>query len=132
VQTSRCPGILVRTLLRRAMRHRKPFVVLLLTLLVGTVADVLWRAPRAPRPGPRPNVLLITVDTLRADRVGAYGWRAAATPVLDRLAKGGTLFPNAFTAVPVTLASHATLLTGRNPHHHGVRGNSFYRLREGE
>jgi arylsulfatase A-like enzyme/Tfp pilus assembly protein PilF len=77
-------------------------------------------------------VLLITIDTLRADRVGAYGWRAAATPVLDRLASGGILFPNAFTAVPVTLASHATLLTGRNPYHHGVRGNSFYRLRDGD
>ena len=114
------------------MRHRNLIVVLCLTLLAGIIAGLLARAALAPRPTARPNVLLITIDTLRADRVGAYGWRAAATPVLDRLASGGMLFPNAFTAVPVTLASHATLLTGRNPHNHGVRGNSFYRLREGE
>ena len=114
------------------MRHRKPISVLSLILLAGIIAGLLARAALAPPPRSRPNVLLITIDTLRADRVGAYGWRAAATPVLDRLASGGMLFPNAFTAVPVTLASHATLLTGRNPHHHGVRGNSFYRLPEGE
>jgi choline-sulfatase len=114
------------------MRDRNQIVVLLLILVVGIGAGLLGRGALAPRPPFRPNVLLITIDTLRADRLGAYGWRAAATPVLDRLASGGMRFPNAFTAVPVTLASHATLLTGRNPHHHGVRGNSFYRLREGE
>ena len=79
-----------------------------------------------------PNVLLITVDTLRADRLGTYGSRVARTPVVDRLASEGLLVEHAFTSVPVTLASHATLLTGRLPPQHGVRGNSFYRLAERE
>ena len=82
----------------------------------------------ARRPARQPNVLLITLDTVRSDHVGAYGAPHAATPNLDRLAARGLLFPHAFSVVPVTLASHATLLTGRYPPRHGVRGNSFYRL----
>jgi choline-sulfatase len=76
----------------------------------------------------RPNLLLITVDTLRADRVGAYGWERAATSAIDGLARRGVLFEAAFTVAPVTLPAHATLLTGRLPPRHGVRGNSFYTL----
>lgn len=83
-------------------------------------------------PGRRPNVLLVTVDTLRADHVGAYGATGASTPALDALAARGLLVERAFTAVPVTLAAHATLLTGRWPPQHGVRGNSFYRLPDRE
>src|SRR5688572_4198913 len=78
----------------------------------------------------RTNLLLITVDTLRADRVGAYGWQSAATSGMDRLAQRGVLFENAFTVSPVTLPAHATLLTGRLPPRHGIRGNSFYTLRD--
>jgi len=80
----------------------------------------------------RPSLLLITIDTLRADRVGAYGHREALTPNLDALAAAGTLYEEAFTHTPVTLPAHATLLTGRLPPEHGVRSNSFYRLPEGE
>lgn len=80
----------------------------------------------------RPSLLLITIDTLRADRVGAYGHREARTPRLDALAAEGALYENAFTHTPVTLPAHATLLTGRLPHEHGVRSNSFYRLPETE
>ena len=76
----------------------------------------------------RPNILLVTIDTLRADHVGAYGFRAAKTPAIDALAARGVLFEHAFTSVPATLAAHATILTGRLPPHHGVRGNSFYKL----
>jgi arylsulfatase A-like enzyme/predicted Zn-dependent protease len=76
----------------------------------------------------RPNILLVTIDTLRADHVGAYGHRTATTPVIDALAARGVLFEHAFTSVPATLAAHATILTGRIPPHHGVRGNSFYKL----
>jgi arylsulfatase A-like enzyme/Tfp pilus assembly protein PilF len=82
--------------------------------------------------GRKPNVLLVTIDTLRADRIGAYGYRAAETPHLDALAAEGVVFESAFTHSPVTLSSHATLLTGRLPFQHGVRSNSLYQLPEEE
>lgn len=69
------------------------------------------------------NVLLITIDTLRADRLGCYGHTAARTPTIDALAASGVRFENAFTHVPLTLPSHATLLTGRYPSATGIRIN---------
>ena len=71
------------------------------------------------------HVLLITIDTLRADHVGAYGYTKARTPVLDALATGGVVFDRAYAASPVTLPSHATLLTGRYPPGHGSRDNGL-------
>jgi arylsulfatase A-like enzyme/Tfp pilus assembly protein PilF len=71
-----------------------------------------------------PDVLLVTIDTLRADRVGAYGYAAAATPVLDRLAREGALVRDAVVQVPQTRPSHASILTGRQPYEHGIRDNS--------
>jgi arylsulfatase A-like enzyme/Tfp pilus assembly protein PilF len=67
------------------------------------------------------NVLLITVDTLRADHIGAYGFKAAATPTIDTLARDGILFERAYSQVPLTLASHTSLLTGTYPFHNGVQ-----------
>jgi choline-sulfatase len=79
-----------------------------------------------PRPTPTAhNLLLITIDTLRADHVGAYGYTRARTPVLDGLASGGALFEHAYAAAPITLPSHATLLTGRYPPGHGARDNGL-------
>jgi len=69
------------------------------------------------------NVLLITLDTTRADRLGCYGYSRAVTPALDALARRGTLFENALAQVPMTLPSHATLLTGRYPRELGIRLN---------
>jgi tetratricopeptide (TPR) repeat protein len=69
------------------------------------------------------NVLLITLDTTRADRLGCYGYSRGATPVLDALARRGTLFERALAQVPMTLPSHATLLTGRYPRELGIRLN---------
>ncbi len=82
------------------------------------------------RPAPaRPvSVLLVTIDTLRADRVGAYGDTAARTPQLDALAREGVLFERAFSPVPLTLPAHATILTGLLPPEHGVRGNGAFAL----
>jgi arylsulfatase A-like enzyme/Flp pilus assembly protein TadD len=71
------------------------------------------------------NLLLVTIDTLRADRVGSYGDRSARTPTIDALAARGTLFSNAFAAAPITLPSHASLLTGRYPAGHGARHNGM-------
>jgi choline-sulfatase len=81
-------------------------------------------APPAEPPA-RPNVLLITIDTLRADRVGAYGYGAARTPALDGLARDGARFERAYATAPITLASHATILTGRYPPGHGARHNGM-------
>lgn len=78
------------------------------------------------------NLLLITLDTTRADRIGAFGDSRAQTPHLDRLARAGIRFDQAHTSVPLTLPAHATLLTGREPPAHQVRNNGTYILRPEE
>ena len=80
---------------------------------------------------PVPNVLLITVDTLRADRLGCYGFGLARTPHIDGLAAEGVRSTNAITAAPITMPSHATILTGLYPSAHGVRDNGAYALGDG-
>jgi hypothetical protein len=77
---------------------------------------------------PRLNVLLITIDTLRADAVGAYGNAKAQTPWIDRLAVGGARFSQAHAQTVVTLPSHANILSGRYPFRHGVRENAGFRF----
>src|SRR6267142_388583 len=74
------------------------------------------------RSAPRPNVLLITIDTLRADRLGCYGYARPTTPHIDRLAGQGALFERMYTTLPRTTQSVATILTGRYPKSHGARG----------
>jgi arylsulfatase A-like enzyme/Tfp pilus assembly protein PilF len=87
-------------------------------LVAGGVAVFLQR-PRQPQPAAiRPDIVLITIDTLRADRVGR-----GLTPALDRLAASGRRFVNARTAVPLTLPAHVSLMTGTLPPVHGVRDN---------
>ncbi len=83
--------------------------------------------PSSPPPSP-PNLLLISVDTLRADHLSCYGNPRIQTPALDRLAAEGILFEQAFTPVPITLPAHASLLTGTYPVFHGVRDNSGFIL----
>jgi len=77
------------------------------------------------------SILLITVDTLRADRLGCYGDTRARTPRMDALATSGTVFERAFTPVPITLPAHASLFTGLIPPAHGVRGNGAFALGAG-
>ena len=76
----------------------------------------------------RPHVLLITIDTLRADATGAYGHPGNVTPWLDRLAAAGTLFETAHAHAPLTLPSHASILSARYPFAHGVRDNAGFRF----
>jgi len=71
------------------------------------------------------SLVLVTVDTLRADRVGAYGWKAARTPAMDGIAGRGVRFLHAFAPAPITLTSHASLLTGLYPPGHGSRHNGM-------
>ena len=76
----------------------------------------------------RPNVLLITLDTTRADRLGCYGYAPALTPTLDALAAQGVLFERAYTPAPLTLPSHASMMTGLYPPEHGLVTNGRGRL----
>jgi choline-sulfatase len=85
-------------------------------LLFGTAA---WGQNSAPHK-PRPDVFLITIDTLRADHVGCYGYKDVETPALDALANDGVRFTEAFTHSPITNTSHITILTGLLPSVHGV------------
>ncbi|MFW6140316.1 MAG: sulfatase-like hydrolase/transferase [Acidobacteriota bacterium] len=71
------------------------------------------------------NVLIITIDTLRADHVGVYGYEKVETPHIDRLGKEGILFSQARCPVPLTLPSHCSLFTGTLPIFHGVRDNGY-------
>jgi arylsulfatase A-like enzyme/tetratricopeptide (TPR) repeat protein len=71
-----------------------------------------------------PNILLITLDTTRADRLGCYGYAEAQTPAMDALAAEGVRFDQAFCQVPLTLPSHTSLLTGTCPPTHGIRINA--------
>ncbi len=96
----------------------------ILLALLGVLATLRCASERRPRDS---NVLLVTVDTLRADRLGIYGG-AVATPHLDRLAREGAFFPSAFAQSPLTLPSHSSILTGTYPTYHGVRDNGRFRL----
>ena len=78
----------------------------------------------------QPNVLLITLDTLRADHLSCNGSKSVSTPHIDRLARGGVNFTRTRTSVPLTLPAHASIMTGTYPPVHGVRDNGTYRLAE--
>ncbi len=101
-----------------------------------------WRWPRVPRtdadvvarlrtmvPAPRDvNVVVVTLDTTRADRLGCYGFPGVETPNIDALARDGIVFTNASAVVPLTFPSHSSMFTGLIPPHHGVRDNGGFFL----
>src|SRR5216683_2720852 len=105
---------------------------LIVVVVVAVGAWLLWR--RGTHPSIRSgactgcNVLLITIDTLRLDRVGAFGSRFRLTPHLDRLAAEGLRLTRAYSAAPLTLPSHASILTAVSPPVHGLRANGLFRL----
>jgi tetratricopeptide (TPR) repeat protein len=82
----------------------------------------------ATRETARPHVVVISIDTLRSDRLPAYGYGGTKTPSIDRLAADGIVFENAWSHVPLTLPSHASVMTGLLPPEHGVRDNAGQRL----
>ena len=108
-------------------------VVALLALVAGCVRATpgVTEPPLASGALRGVNVLLVTIDTLRRDRVGAYGGPAGLTPTLDRLCASGVRYSRAFSHVPMTLPAHASILTGRTPVAHGVHDNGAYRLADG-
>jgi arylsulfatase A-like enzyme len=101
-----------------ARRRTGPALRLLLLLLLAGCS--------AERHAER--VVLITIDTLRADHVDAYGGASGATPTLDQLAASGVRFENAISPTPLTLPSHTTILTGLDPPRHGVHNNGLFHL----
>jgi len=74
------------------------------------------------------NLVIITLDTTRADRIGAYGARDVETPAIDALAREGVLFDQAVAVAPLTLPAHSSIFTGRFPPEHGVRDNGGFFL----
>lgn len=100
-----------------------------IALLVTAVLGLAGCRASAPEPPAAPvvaqSVVLITIDTLRADHVGAYGAADARTPALDQLARDGARADRAWAVAPITLTSHASLMTGQYPPHHGARHNGI-------
>lgn len=98
----------------------------LIVLLAGCERGPAPLVDVAPGSARGANVLLITLDTVRADHLGCYGRTPSVTPNLDRLCAQGVRFDNAVTPAPITLPAHATLLTGLTPPHHGLRYNATF------
>ncbi len=106
-----------------------PFLAAAVVIAAAAAGYLLLR----PRPDGilrdgRLNVVLITLDTTRADRLGCYGYAGAVTPNLDALARNGVRFERAYAPVPLTLPSHASIMTGLNPYAHGIHNNGSYAL----
>ena len=78
---------------------------------IGLALTACTAGPATP-PAPRPSVLLITLDTTRADRLGPYGHPLAETPTYDAFAAAGTLYERAYSVCPLTIPAHSTLMTG--------------------
>jgi len=118
---ARRPGRRRASSLHRYFRNAIPALLLAVT---GCWLLVSCRSASSKRP----NVVLISIDTCRADYLGCYGYPRQITPNIDRLARESTLFANAYTPIPMTLPAHASMLTGTIPPYHGVRDNIDYKL----
>jgi len=120
-----CPSLDPRVFLKRQSLLRGLAAVL---LLLGACRRPESRSlPHATRAVHAP-IIIISIDTLRADHLPAYGYKNVATPHLDALRRDSVLFENAYSHVPLTLPSHVALLTGSLPVENGVRDNIGYRI----
>jgi arylsulfatase A-like enzyme/Tfp pilus assembly protein PilF len=108
----------------------KPIRIFTLAVAVALLAGAGWAAWTFRQGmGVRPsglNLLIVSLDTTRADRIHAYGFQDIETPTLDQLASDGVLFEHAATAAPLTLPAHTTIFTSRVPPEHGVRDNGGF------
>src|SRR5262245_36866482 len=100
--------------------NKTVILVVLASVMLLQPANAQNKKKAAASPG-RANVILITVDTLRADRLGCYGSKSVATPAMDGLAKDGILFEHAIAQVPLTVPSHDAIMTGTYPFQNGVQ-----------
>jgi arylsulfatase A-like enzyme/Flp pilus assembly protein TadD len=119
-------GTSSRTTTSKGRTRRRAILAAVAITVIASAVLVLRFLPGA-RPagrfGAAPNVVLITLDTLRADRISSYGSKSVATPSIDAFAAEGVRFTNAASTVPLTLPAHASILTGLYPPGHGVREN---------
>ena len=99
---------------------------------LGLASFVLAGCGRAATTFEGASVVLVSIDTLRSDRVGSYGYAKAKTPALDALAREGVLFEEVFSHCPLTLPAHASLFSGLLPPRHGVRDNLGFALDESQ
>ena len=125
-----------------ARRASLRLAVPLALLAAGAAALAVWYARRPPRSDAeargaiaslRPqagglNLVVVTLDTTRADRLGCYGFKGVETPNIDALARDGIVFDHATATVPLTFPSHSSIFTGLVPPHHGVRDNGGFFL----
>ncbi len=112
-------------------RHQWSGIRASLSAILGTfilLGGLLPRRALAAAPEARPNVIVITLDTVRADHLGCYGYSRIQTPHIDGLARPGTVFAHAYTPVPVTLPAHAALFTGSFPMVTGIHDFSGNKL----
>src|SRR5438067_11069167 len=113
--------------------RRVRFTAILFLAALGTTLAAVggWRYARASAPVSGP-IILISIDTLRADHLPAYGYRKLRTPAIDALAADGVVFDRAYSHAPQTLPAHAALLSGQLPFETGVRDNVGFQLKAGE
>ena len=111
------------------MRKRHFFILLLCFFLVLATASVFSLATNIAKEKQQ-NILLITIDTLRADRLSCYSTQHVQTPIIDSLAEKGVLFSRAFANTSTTLPSHTNILLGASPLYHGVHDNLNFVVRE--
>ena len=107
----------------RGRRRARAIIATIAAFVALAVTGCRRSAAPVAAPAEGWNLLLVTLDTLRADRLGCYGRAGAETPALDALAARGVRFAQAQSAVPLTLPSHTTMLTGLLPPRHGLRDN---------
>ena len=103
-------------------------LIVLLLLVVGGLLGVWFLHKSGYLLAKHPNVLLISIDTCRADHLSCYGYERATTPNIDAVAAEGILFENTISPVPITLPAHSSMFTGTIPPYHGVHDNLGYRL----
>ena len=119
----------------KATRTRRPRVFLATCVALVAVAIGAWSARRLWRPSSSPAdgpIILISIDTLRADHLPAYGYTKVRTPNIDALAAAGTVFERAYAHAPQTLPAHASILSGQLPFEHGVRDNVGFTVKAGQ
>ena len=115
---------------RRTRPARLASCILIGLLCAGLLASFGCRRDDATSSPARRPIIVVSIDTLRSDRLPAYGYDGVETPALDALREDSILFERAYAHVPLTLPSHASILTGLLPPEHGVRDNAGYRLTE--
>jgi arylsulfatase A-like enzyme/Tfp pilus assembly protein PilF len=122
------------------LSRKRPDMTKKFFLPLGLIVAVVWLAPifTECKQGTQQieagsmNLLIVTIDTMRADRIGAFGYEEARTPHLDDLARRGIMFADCYSPVPLTLPAHCSLFTGRYPLGHRVRDNGTFILSDAE